>query len=231
MTIRKPTRRELLKYGVKAGIVAFGVPTLLKLMERDAHAAVTYFGFGVNSTTGAATGTPSEDGGYNNITLWMQPSFLSEFAAYFTCPGTGPQNVVDISSYCRSTAGSPQLQCAVYDDAGTTLMARGTSAVSITGSVGFQGHQSAGVITQSSTLTGGNLYCFFHTLSGATSSVYTSDLNTNNAFGYELATYVGSIPAAVPTPTGNLRAYMCRIGVEPAGGGGGSATRHRVIQS
>lgn len=41
MSIIKPTRRELLKYGVKAGIVAFGVPVLLKLGEHKAQAAIT----------------------------------------------------------------------------------------------------------------------------------------------------------------------------------------------
>lgn len=55
--IYKPTRRQLLKHGVKASILALGVPTLLKLMEREVRADVTlgtpiaYGGAGMNPAT------------------------------------------------------------------------------------------------------------------------------------------------------------------------------------
>lgn len=65
--IHKLTRRELLKYGVKAGIIAFGVPTLLKFMETEARAAIalvdndgtapTDNNYDVSSFTTAFTGT------------------------------------------------------------------------------------------------------------------------------------------------------------------------------
>jgi hypothetical protein len=223
--IRKPTRREFLKYA-GVGALAFGVPLVLKV--REAKAAVTYFGYGVNSD-GSVNGTPTADGGYGNgfnFSFWADPAWATDsgtYATYFTCPGTGSFDVHDISAYLNATAGTPTLHLGVYDAVTPfALMARGTSSTTMGAGANWYGHQSQAAITQTTALTGGSTYVVLFTSgTSGTYSIHSNSLRSeNNVNKINTTSYVGAIPATLPSPTGINAMLMVRIGVQVAGGGG-----------
>lgn len=209
---------------------------LFLLCASPVSAATTYFGFGTDSS-GTATGTPNADGGYGNgfaFSFWMDESASgfadSVFVTAFTCPGSGNQDVVDISAYVTATSGSPTIQMAIYSEDGSTLMSRGTSAVTMSGGPSWQGHQSAGVITQSVPLVGGVRYIVFQTHSAT--GVYSIHGNSaelgSTKSSLNQTSYIGAIPTSTPATNGSIFAAMVRVGVQAQAGGGGSTVRHRV---
>lgn len=194
--------------------------------------AVTYFGFGVDSS-GNVSGTPSPDTGYGaaTFTYWVDPAYGADnFAAYFACPGVGSFDVVDICAYLNETSNGSTFQLGVYDlITPFALMAYGTSAVAMVAGPSWQGYQSAGVITQVTPLTGGHCYGVLQTHpAGGTYTVNFGDLGINLTSSTKLNTtsYSGAMPANLPTPTGNQYTLMVRIGVQPAGA---TATAGRLI--
>lgn len=122
---------------------------------------VTYFGAcdAAGNPTGATTGnTGSAETDWNGTQT-------------FTCPGAGTQQIQEISAFLkRNTAYNIRL--AVFDSAGTTLLAQGTAAVAVAGAAdNWQGHLVAANITPNpANLTGGTNYKIAVTSSGDTTS-------------------------------------------------------------
>ena len=208
--IYKLTRRELLKYGVKAGILAFGVPTLLKLMEQNAY-ATTYFGC---NSIGTQLG-----GGYttgNNVSTNV-----------YTCPGSGSQTIDALEAYVYNLTGM-SIRLAVYNTSGN-LICSGTSAVTPTLTTGgWYGHNTAG-LTGTTTLTGGTAY----QLVLSTNSAGYIYWNTSgpacvcNFTDY----YTSGFPGSLTLSTNFGGEVSIRCGVSAVGGGGGGTTiKHRVIR-
>jgi len=79
----------------------------------------------------------------------------------FTCPGSGLQNIDEISAWVSDTSNNPgSIRLAVYDALEGNLMAQGSAQVRVGSgsSASWQGHMSAGAITVSHQLTGGTTY-------------------------------------------------------------------------
>lgn len=141
-------------------------------------------------------------------------------ATTFTCPGSGSKNVVELTFYCKKTAGSGgNIRMAVFSTDLQTLYAQGSAQVAITNESTYDwyGHIGAGNITQSATLTGGTNYVlaicrdngnvidgYYDT--GAASAFHTStDDFTETGFS-----------APLPTGTDSTANLAVRCGVEAA---------------
>jgi len=89
----------------------------------------------------------------------------------FTCPGSGSQTVQEISAFVKKNTAY-NIRLAIFDSAGTTLIAQGTAAVAVSGAAdNWQGHLAQANITPNpATLTGGTNYKIAITSSGDTTS-------------------------------------------------------------
>lgn len=137
----------------------------------------------------------------------------------YACPGSGLQNVIELSMNCYIYSGSPTIRLAIYNSAGTTLIGQGSAAVTVTGaSLTYQGHMT-GAQCNNMQLTGGTTYLLVATIKTA----------TQVAFGYDAAypggttsyiqsgDYTGGFPGSItPTNTGSPYENQIRCGVTPA---------------
>ena len=164
--------------------------------------AVTYFG-GCDSA-GAPSGTASNND--NGITFWRA----------YTCPGTGNQVVTLLESDIHTAAGNTVLRLAIYNSAGTSLLAQGNSAtITNTGADAWSGGAVSGI-----TLVGGTNYILAWTVAGVASG-YSDHADDTRSYGsYKFAEYTGGFPASLPSADGSYLMYPIRCGVEPAAGGG-----------
>lgn len=107
-----------------------------------------------NPTGATSSGTGSAETDWNNTQV-------------FTCPGSGPQTVSELSAFIK-VVGAYNFRLAIYDAAGTTLLAQGTAAVAASGAAdNWQGHLTQANITPNPvTLTGGTNYILAITSNG-----------------------------------------------------------------
>jgi hypothetical protein len=82
----------------------------------------TYFGYGVASD-GSLTVSPSDNSNSPGLTFWNRVTTIA-------CPGSGNFNIDEIAHWCRYTTPGATVRCAIYNAAGTTLIAYGTAAAS-----------------------------------------------------------------------------------------------------
>ena len=169
--------------------------------------AVTYFG---NTDLTGIT----YDSGNGGLVTWNG-------ADTFTCPGTGTQNVLDISAYLRLESASGNVRLAIYSSDGSTLICQGTAEIAVTGSGGWIGHVGAANITPNpAQLTGGTNYKVAmdfdsNTVGQAKIAGSAGDfLYTRPADDY---TTIG-FPASLPAPSNSVYHFRIRAGVEPAAG-------------
>ena len=112
----------------------------------------TYFGYPANGADPSGT------------TADLNTAIVIGNGAYttgFTCPGSGLQNIDEISAWVSDTSNDPgSIRLAVYDALEGNLMAQGSARVRVGSgsSASWQGHMSAGAITVSHQLTGGTTY-------------------------------------------------------------------------
>lgn len=168
--------------------------------------AITYFGY----TDESGSGWDSGDSGY---TIWNGN-------LVFTCPGTGLQNVEEISCYLRLDSGSGNVRLAVYSLDGATKICEGSSEVAVVGAGSWQGHIGAGNITPNpAQLTGGTSYKIAFTLDSNTVGPKYATGATAGDFIYKtVSDYTGGFPAALPGSPSEFSVYFSlRCGVEPAG--------------
>jgi hypothetical protein len=122
----------------------------------------TYFGV-VNSDGSDITGTPGSDSDTTCLD-WINESF--------TCPGSGNQNIQEISVKCYPNGGC-NIRCGIYSSDGSTLIAEGTGEVALTGTTyAWQGHMSQAAVkaaggSSPGVLVGGTTYRLAWTQDGA----------------------------------------------------------------
>ena len=163
----------------------------------------TYFGLCDSSgnPTGAAglnTGAAETDWNVNQI---------------YTCPGSGTQVIQEITCDCKNVTNY-NIRLAVYNTAGTTLIAQGTAAVAVTGATdSWQGHIGQANITPNpANLTGGTNYLIVVSGSG--------DIQTNHAVSgasgdgsFAAVDETGGYPASLPAGTATTGLFPVRVGV------------------
>lgn len=135
----------------------------------------------------------------------------------YTCPGSGSQTIVEISADVKNVTNY-NIRLAIYDTAGTTLIAQGTAAVAVSGAAdSWQGHLTQANITPNpASLTGGTNYLIVVSASG--------DMQTNHALSgasgigqFAAADETAGYPASLPAGTGVSIVFPVRVGVSAAG--------------
>jgi hypothetical protein len=179
--------------------------------------AVTYFG--LCNSAGVISGDDSNDSsGATPVAFWNGTEV-------WTCPGTGTQNIVELSVYGYINTGTPNIRLSIYSSDGATKIAEGTAEVAVTGgSYSWQGHMTAASMGNA-TLVGGTSYKL---VCGADNDMaMRSKSGSSGIARYTLSDYTGGSPSSLPAGTGNTLIQAIRCGVEPAAGGGvvtGTAT-------
>lgn len=139
-------------------------------------------------------------------------------AGTFTCPGSGSQNIQELS--CYIFGANVSLRLGVYD-AGNNLIAEGTSAIVVTGAAySWQGHmtqasvKAAGGVSPG-VLVGGTAYKIAWARNANAASVTFG--GTTGADNYKLADYTAGMIATLPAADGtDALAHCVRCGVDPA---------------
>lgn len=188
--------------------------TSVALLPRKASAfSVTYFGECDSSGTQPG-GLSHQPAGW---TVWNS-------GRKFACPGSGNQDVQDLSVWIDFATSGIHVRVAVYSDDGSTLMAQGSSAVAVS-ALGWQGHLSAGAITQSSPLVGGTNYRLIASSDGNAEWYYVVTGSANDNQFVNALDETAGYPGTAPSGTDFGAHLVIRCGVQPSGGGGGSAKR------
>jgi hypothetical protein len=167
----------------------------------------TYFGYPANGAdpSGATQDTNAQ------ITIGN-----SGYTTGFTCPGSGLQNIDEISAWVHKPSTAGNIRLAVYD-VSRNLMAQGSAAVAVNSGPSWQGHMTSGGITTTTQLTGGTTYYIRYTKnSNVTSEYYIT--GSAGDFGYTEATldidgYSNPADAFVGSTSGR---YCMRCGVSSA---------------
>jgi hypothetical protein len=135
----------------------------------------------------------------------------------FTCPGTGNEDIVELSAYLQTYQGSPLVRLAVYDLSGN-LMAQGNAAFTPTVTFGWQGHIGAANITQINPLVGGQNYKLAITSSGDGSNFIAIKYSVGAAgdWKYDSADYTGGFPSAYNPASNQSQLLSVRAGVSSA---------------
>ena len=148
---------------------------------------------------------------------------LYETVATFACPGSGNQNIQELSAYIDRNAVTVSIRLGVYDSTGATLIAEGTAAQALAGAgLAWQGHmtqadvKAAGGVSPG-VLVGGVSYILglaFGSAGGSANLGYTTGGSADN---YKVTDYTGGMPEPLPTPDGSAGYRSCvRCGVDPA---------------
>ena len=170
----------------------------------------TYFGYPAN---GADPVGATQD---LNTVLWIRNK---NYTTGFSCPGSGLQNVTELSAWVRFIQNTPHIRIAVYDNGATpTLMAQGNAAVLISGGPSWQGHVGAAAITQTTALTGGVTYLLGYTKDSFSNNEYYIAGSANDYEFIAATEYTAGWPSTLSHTgtTGSAVRYCIRCGVEAA---------------
>lgn len=168
-----------------------------------AVASTQYFG----STTIAGASTDATE---NQITFFNQTQT-------FTCPGSGTMTIQELSAYCDLGTGTGTIRLAIYNAAGTTLIAQGTAAVTVVAGPSWQGHLTQASMTPNpATLTGGTNYTIAISIGGGFSNKPTLYVNGGafNAGAFETNDYTTIGFPATLSYTNTTAVFLVRCGVQ-----------------
>lgn len=174
--------------------------------------------FGLCDSAGNPTGSATDSSGGGSATLWNNTA-----VDVFTCPGSGPQTVVEITADLNISGAGANMRCAIYDSSGTTLIAQGSAAVAISGATdSWQGHVGQANITPNPvTLTGGTSYILVVTVSAGSGGTTHGDAALSSS-KFDLTDRTGGFAGALPAGTIAEPVWPIRVGVVAAGGGAGT---------
>ena len=173
--------------------------------------ATTYFGY--CNSDGTIVGAPDGYDSVGNSIEWLADTFL--------CPGTGNQNIQDLSIYCYQS-GAVNIRLGIYS--GNTLIAEGTAEIAVTTTPSWQGHMTQASVkaaggSSPGVLVGGQVYTLAYTADVTSQPVVGYKDPIGNGTNYGGTDYTGGMPTTLPSyENASLRKYV-RCGVEPAAGG------------
>lgn len=126
---------------------------------------------------------------------------ISITAVAYTCPGSGSQNIQELSAYCMRSGGTAvNVRLGVYTTAGA-LVAEGTGEVAVTGSSNaWQGHMSQSAVkaaggSSPGVLTGGTNYYLVFACDGTVSQALL--LGGAATYKYTASDYTGGMPSDI----------------------------------
>lgn len=145
--------------------------------------------------------------------------------ANFACPGSGNQNIQELSAYVYQTQ-AVNIRLGVYTTAGV-LVAEGTGEIAVVangGAYAWQGHMTQASVKAAGgaspgVLVGGTSYKLALSCDYNGSALQFGYTGTNANDYYKLTDYTGGMPANLPASDGQAYQYCIRCGVEAAAGG------------
>jgi hypothetical protein len=169
----------------------------------------TYFGYPANGAD--PVGATRDSNG--NLVLGN-----AGYTTGFTCPGSGYQNVVELSAWVEASGAGNHMRMAVYNSS-DQLMAQGSAEVELSGGPSWQGHMSAGAITVTTQLTGGTTYYlrYCKDYDGAIGDEFYIT-GTSGDYKYTATTgdYTGGYPTTLTLASNTAGRYCIRCGVVSA---------------
>lgn len=166
--------------------------------------------FGLCDSAGNPTGSATDSSGGSAASLWNNTA-----VDVFTCPGSGSQTVNEITADINIASSGANVRCAIYDSTGATLIAQGSAAIAISGTVdSWQGHIGQANITPNpATLTGGTSYILIvsNSAGGAVGTTH-GDVTTNSA-KFDLTDRTGGYSGALPAGTISNPLWPVRVGI------------------
>lgn len=135
----------------------------------------------------------------------------------FTCPGSGPQTIVELAIYAKKMTNNAPTRVAIYDTS-LNKICQGDAAITINSETEqWWTHTSFTGTTQ---IVGGTDYVLAIAWGATNFYLYCDTTNGSDGdYEYVGADYTGGFPATlVPDFTGS-RLYCIRCGVDPAAGG------------
>ena len=178
------------------------------LLIQDSPFAEVYFG--LQDEASGSTGSP--------VASWNQSEF--------TCPGSGTQQIEDLSLYCAGNQSSQggKLRLGIYDNNGN-LVCQGIGYIAPVwngGILEWQGYFGPSSITPNpATLTGGNSYTLVYTVGGVSGNWLNlgSPPNPPASTYYVGTDFTAGLPSMLPgsatSSTGGGQAIRC--GIYPSG--------------
>ena len=189
----------------------------LLLICHNLFGAVTYFGTNV------------DEPGYTDIGGYT----VGNLTATFTCPGTGSQDVVELSCRAFYVGTQTYVRLSIYTSDGSTKICEGVGKTALPSSIGWVGHGSlmSNALTPTTpTLTGGDTYLVRASFdgSGNQANICTS---SGSGDGYSSSDYYDGYPSTAPSLS-DLPGLMCiRVGVQPSSAcTPATITRHTTIK-
>jgi hypothetical protein len=134
----------------------------------------------------------------------------------FTCPGSGNQTVVELSSYCKTNGGTPgNIRLAVYNNDWTAKICEGSAEVNVDSSeYGWRGHLvQSGITPNPTTLTGGVKYRIALT-QDSTDVRFGYQLGSSGDIGYTWGDYTDGFPSSLTSGSDYTFRWCMRCGVE-----------------
>ncbi len=148
--------------------------------------------------------------------------YLGFSYATYTCPGSGNQNIQELSAYVYSATGG-HIRMGVYLGSSNALIAEGTAEITVTSTHGWQGHmtqasvKAAGGVSPG-VLVGGVEYHFGMAIDD--NAIHISDtIQLTNKSDYMTGDYTGGMATTLSGEGPGVAEYHFRCGVDPAGGG------------
>jgi len=161
--------------------------------HNDTHNDATQFGY---TTVGSSE---HQVGDGTQITL--APKGSTYIATYFTCPGNTGDTVTLTGLYAYfylQTGSNSQARLALYKESDKSLVCQGSSALTISGTPGWQGHTS---FSGSTSLTPGTKYLVVVTCSAQSGEAIRFKYNSgsNGDTGYVGVNYLSGFPGTLPS--------------------------------
>ena len=139
----------------------------------------------------------------------------------FTCPGSGNQQVTELSFHGYLVAGAPNIRLALYNTS-DALLCQGSAEVPVAGASGsWQGHIGAANITPNPCIiTGGVQYDIAVSWDCDASNTLRAYyvVGSSGDYTYLAVDYTGGFPDPLADATDGGSRWAIRCGVDPAAG-------------
>lgn len=143
--------------------------------------------------------------------------------AIYSCPGSGSQNIQELSLYGYRSGNPVNIRLGVYSSNGLSLIAEGVAEVAVNTTPGWQGHMTQASVkaaggSSPGVLVGGTSYKFCFTTDLGASSMRVS-YGSGNIHYLSDADYTGGMPANLSSLTSTAsEQFHMRCGVDPVAG-------------
>lgn len=154
--------------------------------------------------------------------IWIETTYGIYNAASYSCPGSGNQNIQEISILCgKDEVTTPNIRLGVYNTS-DALVAEGTGVIALVESPSWQGHMTQASVktaggSSPGVLIGGVSYRMVVANDGGTYEF--ACVQQINGSKFVETDYTGGLPETLFAGTSTNYLWTIRCGVDPAAAG------------